>query len=84
MSDHSTGGFFEDLLMIVGGIVGAIWGYETGGGWGLIIGAAILGGIGKWVGTVADWFVKLALLIVLLLLNAAVRQFIWSIIESIF
>jgi hypothetical protein len=83
-NNSNEGGFFENLLTIVGAISGAIFGYNNGEWIGLIIGAVILGAIGKWVGAVADWVVKLVVLIVILLLNRAIRIFIWDIVKAIF
>ena len=77
-------GFFEGLLMLIGGFTGALWGSEQGDIWLTIIGAVVVGGIGKWVGRVADGLVKLAVLIALILLNSVIRQFIWGVIQSIF
>ncbi|WP_339608496.1 hypothetical protein [uncultured Roseivirga sp.] len=76
-------GFFEGLLMVVGGISGAVFGYNAGEIIGLFIGAIIFGAIGKWVGQAADTAVKLLLLVAFLMINAAIRRFIWSIISAI-
>jgi len=77
-------GFFEDLLLYVGLISGAIFGYNNGEWIGLIVGALAFAAIGKWVGAAADWLVQLIVLIALLLINRVIRAFIWEIITSIF
>lgn len=70
--------------MVVGGISGAIVGYDTAEFIGLLVGAFVLGAIGKWVGAVADGIVKLIVLIVFLLINAFTRQLMWDFISAIF
>ena len=82
--NNNEGGFFENVLMILGGISGAIFGYENGEWIGLIIGALILGGIGKAVGALADWTFKLIVLILIFAIHRAVWRFIWSIITAAF
>ena len=83
-NNSNEGGFFENLLTFVGAISGAIFGYNNAEWIGLFVGAIIVGAIGKWVGAVADWIVKLIVLIVILLLNRAIRIFIWDMIQAIF
>ena len=83
-SETEETGFFEGVLMVAGGFTGALWGFNAGEWLGLILGALILGGIGRWIGAAADWTVKLIALLILLLANAFVRQFFWAIIRSIF
>ena len=80
---NEEAGFFEGLLMVVGGISGAVFGYNAGEIIGLFIGAIIFGAIGKWVGQAADTAVKLLLLVAFLMINAAIRRFIWSIMSAI-
>ena len=82
--NQSEGGFFENVLMVLGGISGAVFGYDNGEWIGLFVGALILGGIGKVVGTAADWTLKMIALIIILLINRAVRHFIWNIIAAAF
>jgi hypothetical protein len=80
---NNEAGFFEAILMLVGGFSGALYGFEQGEWVGLIIGALVLGIVGKWVGAVADWLVKLIVLVGFILLNAAARQFVWELINSL-
>ncbi|GEM_PF-5723949 len=77
-----SAGFFESLLTVAGAITGAVFGYDNGEWPGLFAGAIVLGGIGMWVGRTADFIIKVALLIIILLLNAAIRRFIWEFISN--
>lgn len=77
-------GFFEGLLLVVGLISGGIFGFNNGGWLGLFVGALAFGAIGKWVGTAADGIVKFLLLVAFLLINGAIRRFIWELISSLF
>lgn len=43
--NQQEGGFFDSLLMVAGGISGAIYGYEEGEFLGLVIGMLIVGAI---------------------------------------
>jgi hypothetical protein len=81
---QKDGGFFENVLMVAGGISGAIFGYNNGEFIGLIMGALILGGIGKWIGSLADAIFKIIFALIIILLNNAVRRFFWDIITSAF
>ena len=84
MAENEEGGFFENLLTGAGAISGAMFGYDdgNGGGAGLIIGALILGGIGKAVGRFADGVFQLIYFIIILFLNAAIRRTIIDAITS--
>jgi len=81
--ENKESGFFEGLLMVAGGISGAIFGYNVADVIGLFVGAIVLGAIGKGVGAAADTAVKLLVLFVFLMINAAIRRFIWDIISVI-
>ena len=84
MSKAKNGaGPLENILTFVGAITGAMQGYEQSEWTGSIIGAVVLGALGKWIGAVADWILQLAVLLVLLLLHASVRQMAWDFIQSI-
>lgn len=80
--EQNEGGFFENILMLLGGISGAIFGYNNGEFIGLIIGALVLGAIGQFVGQLADAIFKLIFIVVIILLNNTIRIAIWSFIRS--
>lgn len=82
MNDKNEGGFFETILFVVGLITGGLVGFEQGEWMGAIFGAVILGAVGKWVGTLTDYLIKFLVLVALILLNTAVRQFIWSLVRE--
>ena len=82
-NEKNESGFFESLLTIAGIISGAVFGYEQAEWIGLILGVLILGGIGKWVGAVADGLLQFAVLVAFLLLHVAVRRFVWEIISDL-
>ncbi len=77
-------GFFEWALTGLGFISGAVFGYDVEGWIGAIILAFVGGAIGKAVGALADWTVKLMVAIVFLLINSFTRQLIWEFVRSIF
>lgn len=81
---ESKSGFFENLLTVVGGFSGAVWGYNNGGFIAMLIVGVIAAGIGRWVGAVADGIIAFALLVFYIMLNAAVRRFFWDFIQALF
>ncbi len=61
--ENKEQGFFETILSIVGAISGAIIGFQNGKVVGLFVGAIFFYLIGRSVGSLADWLLKVALLL---------------------
>jgi len=83
----NSAGPFATTFAWIGGITGAIGGYDAGEFPGMLVTAFVLGGIGYWVGQIADaalkWLIFLATCIVVLFVNAAVRRFAWELLASV-
>ena len=87
MNKGNESGPFAVAFAWIGGITGAVGGYEAGGGPGMFGTAAVLALIGFLVGRVADailkWMIFLATCVVVLLVNTAVRRFAWELVTSV-
>jgi hypothetical protein len=77
-------GPFAILFTWVGLIAGAIGGGQTGEFAAVVVGAIVLGMIGYWVGKQADaltaWLLFVLGSIIMILINSAIRRFIWALI----
>ena len=80
-------GPFAKIFALLGLIAGGILGLEAGGGVGMIIGAVLLAAIGGWIGRLADaviaWLIFVAMSIIFIMINAAIRKFVWELLGSI-
>lgn len=80
-------GPFAKVFAVLGLIAGGILGLEAGGGVGMIIGAVLLAAIGGRIGQLADavvaWLVFVVMSIIFIMVNAAIRRFLWELIRSI-
>ena len=83
MSQSSdSGGPLAVVFMWVGLIAGGSAGLEVGGGWGLVMGAIVLGIVGYTIGCIAEaviaWLFFVTVAVISLLINAAIRQVVWQ------
>lgn len=83
----NSSGPFATLFAWIGVIAGGAAGLETGEFGGMCVGAFIMGVAGFWIGRVVDWAVGwlifVAVSIIALMINAAIRRFVWDMISSI-
>ncbi len=88
MAKKSEAGPFAVLFFWIGVVAGAAAGVESGEGMGILIGALLLGGVGAWIGHLADavmaWLIFVSVSIFALLVNAAIRSFVWNLLSAIF
>lgn len=82
----SENGPFATLFLWVGLIAGGAAGAETGDFMAMLIGAVLLAAIGFWIGRIADaalaWAIFVVGSIISLLINSAIRRFLWELITS--
>ena len=87
MATNNEPGPFAKIFTVVGLIAGGIGGFEAGGGIGMLIGALLLATVGGFIGRLADavlaWLIFVAVSIIVILINTAVRRFVWELISSI-
>ena len=80
-------GPFATLFLWIGFIAGGAAGIEANDFMGMLIGAIILGAIGFWVGKQVDlflgWLIFIVVAIISILINAAIRRFIWELIRAV-
>lgn len=88
MSRSNEPGPFATLFFWIGAIAGGAGGFETGELIGMLVGAAVLGIAGAWIGRLADavvaWVVFILVAVATLLINAAIRRFVWELLAAVF
>lgn len=79
-------GPFATLFTWVGLIAGAAAGWEAGEFGGMCVGAFFLAVVGYWIGRMADtvliWVLFVVGSIISLLINSAIRRFLWELLTS--
>ncbi|MBK8464859.1 MAG: hypothetical protein IPL32_03430 [Chloracidobacterium sp.] len=80
-------GPFAKIFAVIGLFAGGIFGLESDGGAGMLFGAVILAAIGGWIGRLADavvaWLIFIVVSMIFILVNTAIRSFVWQLIASI-
>lgn len=79
-------GPFATLFLWIGLIAGGAAGAEAGDFMGMLVGAVLLAAIGFWIGQIADavlaWAIFVIGSLISLLINSAIRRFLWEMITS--
>jgi hypothetical protein len=83
---NQEGGPLAKLFLWIGVIAGGAFGAESGDFPGFCIGALFLGAVGFWIGRAVESFVIRLIFIlssiISILINSAIRRFLWELITS--
>lgn len=83
---QQEGGPLAAVFLWIGVIAGGAFGAESGGFPGFCIGAVLLGAAGFWIGKVVESvlvrLIFIASSIISILINSAIRRFLWELLTS--